>query len=241
MEQWRRRSTPGKENKGEELREQIGGCLKRLEVDCVELLYLHAPDHNTEIEETLKVQRHTAQGKFKKLGLSNYTAWQVARCMELSEVGWVAPPCQGRPQRPHASGEELFPCQFYGIVTRTEPGRACHRQVPVRSGKGEEHLLKSDQRAEDGQLSPAIWKKEHMPNRGSKGSVVSERRCKLRGGCAGGSLPLDQQHGQERETALIERQQVWSSIADEHGAAPRKPSLDEAARSSLSWTQTKQF
>ena len=33
--------------------EQASGCLNNLQVECVDLLYLHAPDHNTPVEETL--------------------------------------------------------------------------------------------------------------------------------------------------------------------------------------------
>jgi len=111
----------GKNYKEKSLREQIGGCLKRLEVNCVELLYLHAPDHNTEIEETLRVLNDIhGEGKFKKLGLSNYSSWQVARCMELCRSkGWVAPSVyQGMYSALTRSvEEELFPClRFYGIA-----------------------------------------------------------------------------------------------------------------------------
>ena len=33
---------------------QVDTCLKRLQVDKVDIMYLHAPDHNTPLEITLK-------------------------------------------------------------------------------------------------------------------------------------------------------------------------------------------
>ena len=59
---------------------QISTCLERLESENVDLLYLHAPDHNTDIEETMRVMNdlYTA-GKYSRLGLSNYSSWEVAR------------------------------------------------------------------------------------------------------------------------------------------------------------------
>lgn len=44
----------------------------------VELFYLHAPDHNTPIEETLQaVHELGSEGLFRVWGLSNYAAWEV--------------------------------------------------------------------------------------------------------------------------------------------------------------------
>lgn len=47
-------------------------------VDSVDLLYLHAPDRNTPIEETLlAVHELRVEGLFRRWGLSNYAAWEV--------------------------------------------------------------------------------------------------------------------------------------------------------------------
>jgi aflatoxin B1 aldehyde reductase len=70
--------------------EQITSALKQ---DSVDILYLHAPDHNTPIEVTLEaVQRLFEQGKFRELGLSNYPAWQVAWIHQYNaRKGFVLP------------------------------------------------------------------------------------------------------------------------------------------------------
>ena len=52
--------------------------LQRMKRDSVDLLYFHFPDGKTPIEEALEtVKELYEQGKIKKLGLSNYPAWQV--------------------------------------------------------------------------------------------------------------------------------------------------------------------
>lgn len=72
---------------------QFGTSLQRLGVDAVDLLYLHSPDLDTPIMNTLEaVQRHYDAGRFARFGLSNYAAWQVAEIVEICRrEGWVVP------------------------------------------------------------------------------------------------------------------------------------------------------
>lgn len=42
--------------------EQVTTCLSSLQTECVDLLYLHAPDHNTPVEETLSAIQEVYQG-----------------------------------------------------------------------------------------------------------------------------------------------------------------------------------
>ena len=41
---------------------QVATCLESLQTNCVDLLYLHAPDHNTPIEETLGAIQEVYKG-----------------------------------------------------------------------------------------------------------------------------------------------------------------------------------
>ena len=75
------------------VRHQLETSLARLNTDSLNLFYLHAPDLNTPITDTLKaVSELHAEGKFKHFGLSNYAAWQVAEIVEICKrEGWIQP------------------------------------------------------------------------------------------------------------------------------------------------------
>jgi len=65
---------------------QFTTSLKRMGVDSVDLLYLHQPDLDTPITDTLTaLDRHYQAGRFKRFGLSNYAAWQVAEIAAICE------------------------------------------------------------------------------------------------------------------------------------------------------------
>ncbi len=72
---------------------QITESLARLQQTSFDLFYLHSPDLDTPIIETLGcINELHAQGLFKRFGLSNYAAWQVAEITELcKQNGWIQP------------------------------------------------------------------------------------------------------------------------------------------------------
>uniref|UniRef100_H9GGS8 NADP-dependent oxidoreductase domain-containing protein n=1 Tax=Anolis carolinensis TaxID=28377 RepID=H9GGS8_ANOCA len=104
----------------EGLRSQLEGSLARLRTPRVALFYLHAPDHQAPLHETLAAcnQLHK-EGKFKELGLSNYAAWQVAEIYTLCKANhWVLPSVyQGMYNATTRQVEtELLPClRHFGI------------------------------------------------------------------------------------------------------------------------------
>jgi aflatoxin B1 aldehyde reductase len=69
------------------------GSLARLGTKQVDIFYLHWPDHKTDILETLgAVQTLYEEGAFRRFGVSNYAAWQVAEIYFLmKERNWVLP------------------------------------------------------------------------------------------------------------------------------------------------------
>jgi aryl-alcohol dehydrogenase-like predicted oxidoreductase len=71
----------------------VEACLKRLQTDCLDICYLHKPDYDTPIEETLSAfDTLLQQGKAMYVGMSNYAAWQVCEALWRSETGgWPAP------------------------------------------------------------------------------------------------------------------------------------------------------
>ncbi|XP_074162180.1 aflatoxin B1 aldehyde reductase member 4-like [Sminthopsis crassicaudata] len=104
----------GKSLSAESVRSQLETSLQRLQCSRVDLFYLHAPDHNTPVEETLRACNELYQeGKFVELGLSNYAAWEVAEiCTLCKNHGWVLPTVyQGMYNAITRQVEtELFPC-----------------------------------------------------------------------------------------------------------------------------------
>ena len=75
------------------LTEYLNTSLKELKTDCVDIFYLHAPDRSVPFEETLEAaDKLHKEGKFVQLGLSNYTAFEVAEIVIMcKERGWVRP------------------------------------------------------------------------------------------------------------------------------------------------------
>ncbi|GBG30194.1 Aflatoxin B1 aldehyde reductase member 3 [Hondaea fermentalgiana] len=75
------------------VRKQLEASLEALQMDSVDVFYLHMPEINVDPEETFGACNELyKEGKFKELGLSNYAAWDVVRCHALCEKhGWVVP------------------------------------------------------------------------------------------------------------------------------------------------------
>ncbi|KAJ7999045.1 hypothetical protein DPEC_G00211320 [Dallia pectoralis] len=110
----------GKTLKPESVRSQLDTSLKRLRRQCVNLFYLHAPDHQNPIRDTLQACHELhKEGKYKELGLSNYAAWEVAEIVTICKhYNWICPTVyQGMYNATTRQVEtELLPClRYYGI------------------------------------------------------------------------------------------------------------------------------
>jgi aryl-alcohol dehydrogenase-like predicted oxidoreductase len=77
----------------------LDASLERLGVDAIDLYQVHAWDPLTPIDETWRfLDDAVAAGKVHYVGLSNFTAWQLQRAVDLAEFrGWV-PPVTLQPQ-----------------------------------------------------------------------------------------------------------------------------------------------
>ena len=68
------------------LRLSLEGSLRRLDVESVDLFYLHQPDRSVPLEETLgTVAELASEGKIKALGVSNFAAWQIADLIHVAD------------------------------------------------------------------------------------------------------------------------------------------------------------
>lgn len=70
---------------------EVDGCLKRLGVDYIDILYIHRWDYNTPIEETMCALNDLVRcGKVHYLGASSMYAWQFQKAQYLAEKnGWT--------------------------------------------------------------------------------------------------------------------------------------------------------
>ncbi|XP_061422555.1 LOW QUALITY PROTEIN: aflatoxin B1 aldehyde reductase member 4-like [Lethenteron reissneri] len=135
--------------KADSLGVQLGTSLQRLRRSSADVFYLHAPDHNTPLEETLAGCHALHQeGKFKELGLSNYSSWEVAEVWHICHFNnWVLPSLyQGMYNACTRQVEtELLPClrrfnmRFYaynplagGLLT----GKYCYEDKDTKKPEG---------------------------------------------------------------------------------------------------------
>lgn len=97
----------------ESIAKSVPLSLEALCMDSVNVMYLHAPDRATPFEITLRaMDSEYRAGKFRELGISNYTAEEVEQMIRICErEGLVKPTVyQGRYNALIRSGEEgLFP------------------------------------------------------------------------------------------------------------------------------------
>ncbi|SDS24333.1 Predicted oxidoreductase [Brevibacterium sandarakinum] len=75
------------------LRASVEGSLRRLDVDSIDLFYLHQPDRAAELGETMDTlaQLH-AEGKITALGISNFAAWQALDVIATAAAGGAPRP-----------------------------------------------------------------------------------------------------------------------------------------------------
>lgn len=77
----------------------IDASLRRLGVDCIDLYQVHAYDPISPIEETLRALDDAVRmGKVHYLGLSNFTAWQLQKAVDVADAYRYSRPITLQPQ-----------------------------------------------------------------------------------------------------------------------------------------------
>ena len=84
---------PGKNEKGLSRKHIMEACeasLKRLGTDYLDIYELHGVDPYTALEDSLRaLDDLVTQGKVRYIGCSNYSGWQMMKCLGISEKhGW---------------------------------------------------------------------------------------------------------------------------------------------------------
>jgi 1-deoxyxylulose-5-phosphate synthase len=102
------------------IRKAIDASLKRLGVDYLDIYYLHQPDYDTPIEETLAAMDELVKaGKVRYPAVSNYAAWQVAAIHCISKENGYRPPFISQPLYnllARAIEDEFVPfCKRFGV------------------------------------------------------------------------------------------------------------------------------
>ena len=66
--------------------------LKRLQTDHIDLYFLHRPDYETPLEESLAAMDNlVSSGKVRYIGMSNHFAWQLSKALWISDLKKIAP------------------------------------------------------------------------------------------------------------------------------------------------------
>ncbi len=71
--------------------DSVNDSLKRLQLEHIDLLYIHGVDPITPLEETMRALEDVVRaGKARYLGISNHPAWQVMKANAIAEkMGWT--------------------------------------------------------------------------------------------------------------------------------------------------------
>lgn len=70
----------------QQVNDDLAASLSALGKDCLDIYYLHAPDHTASLLETLRaVHEAHAAGQFKEFGVSNFRPWQLVQIINLME------------------------------------------------------------------------------------------------------------------------------------------------------------
>jgi 1-deoxyxylulose-5-phosphate synthase len=103
------------------IRRAIDESLRRLGTDYVDLYYLHQPDWDTRIEETLAtLEDLVREGKIRYPAVSNYAAWQIVQMLWYCDNHGCLPPAAAQPMynllARDIEREYLAFCKEYGIA-----------------------------------------------------------------------------------------------------------------------------
>jgi aryl-alcohol dehydrogenase-like predicted oxidoreductase len=142
----------------------IAASLRRLDVETIDLLYLHKEDHTTPLAETVHALADLIRsGKIRYFGVSNYRSWRVAEICRLCDEAGIDRPAASQPLynalNREVEVEHLPACGFFGLgVVPYSPlargvltGKYAPNTTPdpeSRAGRRDRRMLESEWRPE---------------------------------------------------------------------------------------------
>jgi aryl-alcohol dehydrogenase-like predicted oxidoreductase len=145
---------------------ELEASLKRLNVDCIDLYYYHAPHYETAIEETLRAMDDMVRsGKVRYVACSNFRAWRLCEALWISDKLNLNRFCCVQPLYNIVNRDievELLPlCQEHriGVVTYSPLARG------VLTGKykpGEQPAEGTRAARKDPRMMQAEWREDSL-------------------------------------------------------------------------------
>ncbi|QDS99800.1 aldo/keto reductase [Adhaeretor mobilis] len=72
------------------LRQALEASLRRLQLECLPLYYIHWPDRNTPVEDAVgELERCRCEGKIKAIGVSNFSSEQLLKVAQVAKIDAV--------------------------------------------------------------------------------------------------------------------------------------------------------
>lgn len=150
----------------------VEASLRRLDVDHIDLLYLHKEDHATPLAETVHALADLIRaGKIRYFGVSNYRSWRVAEISRLCDAAGIDRPIASQPLynalNREVEVEHLPACGYFGLgVVPYSPlargvltGKYAPNVTPdpeSRAGRRDRRMLESEWRDESLHIAQAI-------------------------------------------------------------------------------------
>ncbi|SAL30759.1 aldo/keto reductase [Caballeronia udeis] len=158
----------------------VEASLKRLNTDYIDLLYIHAEDHDTPVDETVRALNDLIQaGKLRYYGLSNHRGWKIAEFTHTAQALGLDAPVASQPLynivNRQAEAEQLSAAHRYGLgvisysplargvlTGKYEPGAT--PPSDTRAGRGDRRLRQAEWRTESLELARRV--RDHAEARG---------------------------------------------------------------------------
>ena len=150
----------------------VEASLRRLDVNEIDVLYLHKEDHQTPLAETVRALADLIRvGKIRHFGVSNYRSWRVAEICRLCDEAGIDRPVASQPLynalNREVETEHLPACGYFGLgVVPYSPlarGVLTGKYAPdvpppagTRAGRQDRRMLESEWRPESLHIAQAI-------------------------------------------------------------------------------------